>query len=67
MLLALKEMIRRHSNDDMQFFQMCYMWKFGKFHDCVSDLCQYRLYAVIPVYVQEFVREKEHDEDCFGF
>lgn len=67
MYLALKELIRRHGDDDLQFFQMCYYRAFNKHHDCVSDVAQYRIHAVIPKYVSKFVLEQEENESGFGF
>lgn len=63
MYLYLKEAITRCGNDDLLFFQTAYMFIFNKQHDCVADVCQYRLYAVVPTYVCSYVKHlQEHEK-----
>lgn len=55
MYLYLREKLKELGDDEQRFFRTAYMWKFGKDYDCVSDVCQFRLHAVIPKYVGEYV------------
>lgn len=56
MYLYLKETIKNLGDDEQRFFRCAYMWRFGKDYDCVTDVCQFRLHAIIPKYVEEYVR-----------
>lgn len=67
MLLALKEMIRRHGNDELQFFQEAYFYKFQKHADMWNSVAQYRLHGVIPKFVEEYVKHLEGKDNGFGF
>ena len=42
-------------NDEHSFFRSAYMWRFGKDLPTDTDALQYRLHAVIPKYVEEYV------------
>lgn len=55
MYLYLREKIRSLGDDEQQFFRTAYMWRFGKDADVSTDVCQYRLHAIIPPYVQNYV------------
>ena len=40
---------------ELEFFQTAYLWRFKKVGNCVNDVCQWRLNAVIPKYINEFI------------
>lgn len=58
MELLLKEAITRSGRTELEFFQSAYLWRFQKIATCVDDVCQYRLHAVIPKYIQEYLKHK---------
>ena len=60
MLLYLKDLIRRSGNDEHSFFRSAYYWRFEKVLESDTDALQYRLYAVVPKYVEEYVRHIQH-------
>jgi hypothetical protein len=51
----LKAAIAQSRRTEIEFFQAAYLWRYKKVHNCVNDVCQYRLNAVIPKYVLEFL------------
>lgn len=55
MYLYLKEKIRQANDSELLFFQTAYYWRFQKHYDCVNDSIQFRLHAIIPKYVEEYV------------
>lgn len=55
MLLYLKEAIRKSGNDEHSFFRSAYYWRFEKVLTTDTDALQYRLHAVVPKYVEEYV------------
>lgn len=56
MLLYLANKIHELGGDIQRFFRTAYMWRFGKDYDCVNDVCQYKLHAIVPKYVQEYIK-----------
>lgn len=56
MLLYLANKIHELGDDPQRFFRAGYMWKFGKDHDCVNDVCQYKLHGIVPKYIEEYIR-----------
>lgn len=62
MYLYLREKIRTLGDDEQRFFRTAYMWRFGKDHDCVTDVCQYRLHAIIPKYVADYIHYLQQNE-----
>ena len=66
MLLYLKETIRQCGNDDMMFFQTAYYWCYQKHHDCVTDICQYKLHAVVPRYVRDYLKSLQDKQNAHG-
>lgn len=62
MHLYLAETMRSLGKDEQTFFRAAYMWRFGKDYDCVNDVCQYRLHALIPKYVVEYVDNIQKEE-----
>lgn len=55
MLLYLKHAIQQSGNDEHSFFRSAYYWKFQKVLTSDTDALQYRLHAVMPKYVEEYV------------
>jgi hypothetical protein len=55
MLLYLKHAISLSGNDEHSFFRSAYYWRFKKILYTDSDALQYRLHAVVPKYVEEYV------------
>lgn len=55
MYLYLREKIRSLGDDEQRFFRTAYMWRFQKDADVSNDVCQYRLHAIIPKYVEDYV------------
>ena len=55
MLLYLGHAITRCGGTELEFFQTSYYWKFSKHYDCVVDVAQYRLHAIIPKYVEDYI------------
>jgi hypothetical protein len=53
--LKLKERINECGGDDLQFFQSAYFARYNKHHDCVVAIAQYRMHAVVPQYVKDFL------------
>jgi len=41
--------------DEQSFFRSAYIWRFGKDTDVSNDVCQYKLHAIVPRYVEEYV------------
>lgn len=64
MLLYLKEKIKQCGGDELMFFQTAYLYWFDKYNECVADVAQYRLYAVIPPYVYNYVKHLQRAESC---
>lgn len=56
MLLYLAHKIQETGGDEQQFFRTAYMWRFGKDYACANDICQYRLHAIVPKYVVEYIQ-----------
>lgn len=61
MLLYLAHKIHE-CGDIQQFFRSAYMFKFGKDHDCTNDIVQYKLHAIIPPYISDFVAHIQKNE-----
>lgn len=55
MLLYLKAKIAELGTDEHQFFRTAYMWRFGKVLFSDTDALQYRLHAVVPKYVEDYI------------
>lgn len=55
MLLYLRHCINQAKADEQSFFRSAYMWRFGKDADVSNDVCQYKLHAIVPKYVEEYV------------
>lgn len=55
MELLLAEAVKRSGRSELEFFQEAYLWRFKKIGNCVSDVCQYRLHAVVPSYMKEYL------------
>ena len=55
MMLLLTEAIKRSGGTDLQYFEACYFWKYGKLVDCFGDVLAYRVQGIIPNYVKEFL------------
>lgn len=55
MLLFLKHLISQSGNDEYAFFRAAYYWKFNKVCNSDTDVVQYRLHAIVPNYVREYV------------
>ncbi len=55
MLLYLKYLITQSGNDEYAFFRSAYYWKFNKVCNSDTDVVQYRLHAIVPSYVREYV------------
>ena len=58
MRLLLEEAILRNGGDEQAFFRMCFMWKWKKDGDVWNDIAQWKLHAILPSYVQDFLRFK---------
>ena len=56
MFLYLANKIHELGDDPQRFFRAAYMFKFGKDYDCVTDVVQYKLHAIVPHYVEDYVR-----------
>lgn len=56
MLLFLKYAIKATGDNDLLFFETAYYWRFQKRQEVFNDLVQYRLHAIVPKYVEEYVR-----------
>lgn len=65
MNLLLKNALERSKRTEAEFFRMCHIWLFGKDQMCHNDVAQYKLYGVIPKYVQEYIHYIEDDGDGF--
>lgn len=59
MLLYLKYAIDRAGSDEQTFFRAAYMWRFGKDANVANDVCQYRLHAIVPRYVEEYIADMQ--------
>ncbi len=58
MILLLTEAIKRSGGDELMFFQTAYYAIFNKHHDCVNDVVQWRLHAIVPPYIKNYLRKK---------
>jgi hypothetical protein len=54
----VKQAITNSGRTEVEFFQMCHLWRFQKVQNCVDDVCQYRLHGIIPKYVQQWVTDQ---------
>lgn len=62
MFLYLAHKIHEAGGDEQRFFRCAYMWRFGKDYDCVTDVVQYKLHAIVPRYVQDYVRHLQSSQ-----
>ena len=51
----LKRALAISKRSELEFFQTAFLWRFKKVGNCVDDVCQWRLNAVVPSYITEFV------------
>ena len=54
-LLLLKHALLQTKKSELEFFQEAFLWKFKKIYNCVNDVVQFRLHAIIPRYVAEYL------------
>lgn len=52
--LIVTEMVGRYGGD-LMFFQVAYLWKYGKQADVYGDVLAWRVQRAIPQYVHDFV------------
>lgn len=65
MLLFLKYAIAESGCDEHMFFRVAYYWRFGKMLYSDTDALQYRLHAVVPRYVEDYVHHlQEKQNQC---
>lgn len=62
MLLYLKAKIAELGTDEHAFFRTAYMWRFGKVLFSDTDAIQYRLHAVVPRYVEDYVHHLQENQ-----
>lgn len=62
MYLYLANKIHELGDDEQRFFRAAYMYVFGKDYDCITDVCQYRLHAIVPRYVETYVRHLQSSQ-----
>lgn len=60
MFLQLHEAMERTKLTELEFFNTCYQYVFDKIRDCSDDVAQFKLHAIIPLYVQQFLRHYYH-------
>lgn len=53
------EMLRRKleelNTDVHMFFRIAHCYRFGTTPDLHDDVCQYKLHAIVPIYVREYL------------
>lgn len=62
MLLYLKHAIAQTGNNEHDFFRSAYYWRFQKVLCSDTDAIQYRLHAVVPKYVEEYIHHIQSKE-----
>jgi hypothetical protein len=56
MILYLVETMRRLNVDTHTFFRMAHIRMFGTDPDLSNDVCQFHLHALVPKYVQAYLK-----------
>lgn len=61
MHLYLVETMRQLKVDELTFFRIAHVWAFGTDPDLSTDVCQYRLHALIPKYVETYIKKLQEE------
>jgi hypothetical protein len=55
--MNVAQAIQKSGLSELEFFQTAYLKIFGKVHNCVNDVVQYRQHSIVPPYITKYIQK----------